>query len=902
MVSYRRPLFVIISLLFACYIPDAIATHSVSADPSGGTFSSTQSVTLTATVNSTIYYTLDGTDPTNSSTAYTSPIEIAANTTLKFFAADQSDNHTTDIVTESYVFDAVAPTVVETDPSDGQRAVDVNTVINVTFSKSMDESTINADTFIVESTEGLEYFGFTTYDANSNTATFFPDLLDESFTYVVTLKAEIADLAGNNLSEDHIFTFTTGPDMGIKLFEHDPSGSLSLLGGSSFTITPDPFTLNGSLTVDDNQFPDVDPNDGSFFLNNIEFGTFVVSQAGVPSGFGNIFDNVTITAHDTLLFPRAEFRNRNVTIPLNEFPPATFVGIPPPDLTSDQFELYRDSTQVGIFLGFQGGLSEVGSVSAVGPAEIPGGTLETLQTLEHPEDILKSVLFDFSASPGTPAQELFADFMIPTYPDIDPSIKNDTFYFVPAFVIPYGDSGNNFMLTPTIGHIRPGMTLVLEQPSYIESEEVKVERVNMTFNAAGNNVGFSFAITDERPPGTSEPPIDIPALFLDVDFIGNIDFSSPSAFESSPVIDILVNKTLPEFDELPDGCVDFSLLLFNENSEEWELVDQLRDPTQDTETQCGFTLFPEHFSKFAVGGVKGQTISTESDNERDRRGGGGGSRSTAVTQTPSGDNVETLVRTNTGEVLIHFENIDPGSGQLKVNSNELSSFREYFDELAYLKQDNDEHGITKIKGLTYSTVGDIFDIDASAVEYEGKIEITIPYDENTVSVLGEESDVRFIHYNEVLGIWEDATKSVSIEDNTVTGELGSLSPVASAIILELSSDNAGANLEDSLMLRVRAAEPSFSLSNNGQVEVTVELENVYSHVQEYVVLVQVVDHKNIVQSIDLLTGSLEAGKGSTLSMHWKDLSRGQYKVQVVILSELEDPYFLSRVIHSRLSI
>src|SRR5207249_2449947 len=86
-------------------------TLTVSASPSGGLYNSAQSVTLTASAPSTIYYTKDGTTPTTSSTNGPSPvsgISISTSTTLKFFAKDTAGNSGT-IQTASYTVDTVAP-------------------------------------------------------------------------------------------------------------------------------------------------------------------------------------------------------------------------------------------------------------------------------------------------------------------------------------------------------------------------------------------------------------------------------------------------------------------------------------------------------------------------------------------------------------------------------------------------------------------------------------------------------------------------------------------------------------------------------------------------------------------------------------------------------------------------
>ena len=88
----------------------------VTVDQNGGLFNTTQTVTLTAinTTNSTdtIYYTTDGTDPTNSitRTQYNGPITINTTTTLLYAAADSLGNWSP-VYNETYTIDTKAPTV-----------------------------------------------------------------------------------------------------------------------------------------------------------------------------------------------------------------------------------------------------------------------------------------------------------------------------------------------------------------------------------------------------------------------------------------------------------------------------------------------------------------------------------------------------------------------------------------------------------------------------------------------------------------------------------------------------------------------------------------------------------------------------------------------------------------------
>lgn len=91
----------------------------VSASPAGGAYDAPQTVTLTATdegdANPVIYYTLDGSEPTTASAAFTAPIEIAVTTVLRFFAVDASGNRSA-VATERY-------TILTSEPSEDFAAV-----------------------------------------------------------------------------------------------------------------------------------------------------------------------------------------------------------------------------------------------------------------------------------------------------------------------------------------------------------------------------------------------------------------------------------------------------------------------------------------------------------------------------------------------------------------------------------------------------------------------------------------------------------------------------------------------------------------------------------------------------------------------------------------------------------
>jgi hypothetical protein len=101
------------------------AAPVTTASPAGGTYAAAQSVILSANEGATIYYTTDGSTPTETSTAYSVPITIpdTATVVLKFFARDAAGNSET-VKTQTY-----SCTVILTGDLDGSGTPDIRDAI-----------------------------------------------------------------------------------------------------------------------------------------------------------------------------------------------------------------------------------------------------------------------------------------------------------------------------------------------------------------------------------------------------------------------------------------------------------------------------------------------------------------------------------------------------------------------------------------------------------------------------------------------------------------------------------------------------------------------------------------------------------------------------------------------------
>ena len=114
--------------------------------------------------------------------------------------------------------DTTPPTVSATSPASNATGVAGDSVITTTFSETMDASSITTATFLVSDGSG-NIGGVVSY--SGTTATFTPSgNLPDSTTYTATIAMGGRDAAGNGMTADYIWSFTTGaaPDATLQSY------------------------------------------------------------------------------------------------------------------------------------------------------------------------------------------------------------------------------------------------------------------------------------------------------------------------------------------------------------------------------------------------------------------------------------------------------------------------------------------------------------------------------------------------------------------------------------------------------------------------------------------------------------------------------------------------------------
>ena len=149
--------------------------------------------------------------------------------------------------------DTTRPTVVATNPVNTATGVPFNQAISAIFSKAMNPATISTTSFTLKLPGGAAVNGLVSYSAISDTATFTPMAnLAPSTVYTATITTTAADLAGNTLLSNFVWTFTTGAAPNLvhptvtltNPVANDSNDPLTQTVSATFSEAMDPLTIN----------------------------------------------------------------------------------------------------------------------------------------------------------------------------------------------------------------------------------------------------------------------------------------------------------------------------------------------------------------------------------------------------------------------------------------------------------------------------------------------------------------------------------------------------------------------------------------------------------------------------------------------------------------------------------
>jgi hypothetical protein len=178
--------------------------------------------------------------------------------------------------------DLSPPVIVSTYPASGANNVDVNKDLAAVFSEALQGESINPDTFKLLKNDS-PITGQVSYDNNSRMAIFIPAVnLEAEVQYTAVIETKARDLAGNHLSENYIWNFTTAARLITR--EINPPSVLSVSPGDNYTGMPVNIILK--TVFDEAMAPES-------FLNKANFS---LTAGGVPVEYGVAYNAISRTA------------------------------------------------------------------------------------------------------------------------------------------------------------------------------------------------------------------------------------------------------------------------------------------------------------------------------------------------------------------------------------------------------------------------------------------------------------------------------------------------------------------------------------------------------------------------------------------------------------------------------
>ena len=476
------------------YIIDTVAPVTTASVPSG-TYSSAQSVNLTTDdPEATIYWTIDNSTPTETSTNSKHiaiiTIPINATTTLKYFSKDTAGNPE-QIKTQVYIIDAIPPTVSAT--PDGSFNVkqtvtltpnkqNVTIYYTITGIAPTTTSSKYSSPLPIAKTTTLMYFGVDAAGSKSAVVT---------KTYIIDTVTPItkASLAEGSYSSDQVVILTTDdPDPETKTYYttdgRTPAVSLDdLYKGKPITIaTVDSTTVTKTTLKYFSRDKAGNQEDTKTQVYTIDPIPPKLSVSPVGAATPTIPKTVTLTS-DKL----------NVTIYY------TTTGIAPTDKStkySAPLPITKTTTLMYFGVDAAGNKSAVGSqtytidsVTPITTASLPSGTYSSIQSVTlTTDDPTATIYYTIDGSTPTASSAKYTAPIIISAPTVLKYFAKDTtgnlesvknqVYTIITLTTSASPKGGQFLTPQTVvlSTNNPGATIYYTTDGTVPSADTKVSK------------------------------------------------------------------------------------------------------------------------------------------------------------------------------------------------------------------------------------------------------------------------------------------------------------------------------------------------------------------------------------------------------------------------------------------
>ena len=284
--------------------------------PDGGTFSEAQTVTITADEGCTIYYTLDGTTPTNESNLYEAPFTVNENCTVKAVAYDDDDNVSATASAE-FTFMTPMTTIAElcaATPTEDN----VNVEVLVEFNNWIVTGVKNSNVYFTDGANGILL-----YQSGHNFV--LGNVLTGSAVVTLTKYNEAPEIKGLKSTTEGV-TVTDGEgatprtDVAISDLKKDMQGCLITLEG---------VTYSEGVFVDDDDNP-ITPYSTFVTLPTLMEGkTYNVTGVVIWYNSGNVWEIAPRTADEIVLVttqiaPTSSWNVEELVVDINDEVNAVF--------------------------------------------------------------------------------------------------------------------------------------------------------------------------------------------------------------------------------------------------------------------------------------------------------------------------------------------------------------------------------------------------------------------------------------------------------------------------------------------------------------------------------------------------------------------------------------------------